>query len=105
MKRMLCSLLSLLLLTAAAEEIEPVDAPLIHTDEIPLAVDISPVITFQTDEAGVFAVVTVEPLAASEELPTQEEEIESEEPAAFLITTYSTSHSITYILTPRGEPN
>lgn len=109
---MICSLLSLLLLTAAAEEIENVDAPLIHGEDLPLAVDISPVIRFETDETGVFAVVTVESLASSEEitaLPTLEEEIESEEPpAAFIITSSFTSHSVTYTLTPiptEGETN
>ena len=104
MKRMICSLLSLFLLTAAAEEIETVDAPLIHTDELPLAVDISPVITFQTDETGVFAVVTVEPLDSSEEVPEPEETTQP----AFIITSLFTSHSITYTLTPyhpEGEPN
>lgn len=109
MKRMICSLLSLFLLTAAAEDIGTVDAPLIHSEDLPLAVDISPVITFQTDETGVFAVVTVEPLASSEEIATLEEEIEPEEPPAFIITSSSTPHSITYTLTPvkipEGEPN
>ena len=108
MKRMLCSLLSLLLLTAVAEEIETVDAPLIQAEEVPLAVDISPVIRFETDETGVFAVVTVEPLASSEELVTflvPEEEIEEAEPPAYIITSSFTSHSITYTLTPIGDPN
>lgn len=99
---MICSLLSLFLLTAAAEEIENVDAPLIHSEDLPLAVDVSPVIRFETDEAGVFAVVAVEPLASSEELPVPEPT-----PAAFIITSSFTSRSITYTLTPipGGEPN
>lgn len=105
MKRMICSLLSLFLLTAAAEEIEPVDAPLIHSEEMPLAVDISPVITFQTDETGVFAVVTVQPLPSSEELPIPADEMTTEERPTFIITSSFTSQSITYTLTPKGEPN
>lgn len=138
MKRTLLLILSLFLLTAQAEEI---DSPLVHAEEYPSGLvvdeeilDISPVITFQTDEAGVFAVVV---LSSSEELPTPdpsitpapsiiptvdevEEETEepetvevepeeiseaepeetAEEPAAFLVTTHSTPHSITYTLTP-----
>ena len=110
MKRMVCSLLSLLLLTAATEDIGTVDAPLIHTDEIPLAVDISPVIRFETDETGAFAVVTVEPLASSEEittLPIIEDEETPEERPAFIVASSSTYHSLTYTLTPvsEGEPN
>ena len=139
MKRTLLLILSIFLLTAQAEEI---DTPLVHAEEYPsgfvadedvLAVDISPVITFQTDEAGVFAVVV---LSSSEELPTPDpsitpapsiiptvDEVEEEteepetvevepeeiseaepeetakEPAAFLVTTHSTPHSITYTLT------
>ena len=121
MKRILLLILSLFLLTAQAEEI---NSPLVHAEEMPLAVDISPVITFQTDEAGVFAVVV---LSSSEELPTPdpsvtpapsiiptvdevEEETEepetveaeetAEEPAAFIISTRSTSRSLIYTLTP-----
>lgn len=113
MRRMACALLLIILLTAQAEEI---DSLLVHTDELasgfvveesePLAVDISPVIRFETDETGVFAVVTVEPLASSEELDTlsiPEDENEPEEPAAFTITSSFTSHSVTYTLTPIGE--
>ena len=121
MKRALLLILSLILLTAQAEEI---DSLLVHAEEMSLAVDISPVITFQTDEAGVFAVVV---LSSSEELPTPdpsvtpapsiiptvdevEEETEKpeiveieetvEEPAAFIISTRSTSRSLVYTLTP-----
>ena len=100
---MLCSLLSLLLLTAAAEEIDTVDAPLIHAEEMPLAVDISSVIRFETDETGVFAVVITEPLVSSEELPISEKP-----PVAFMLTTTIADHSITYTLTPyhpEGEAN
>lgn len=100
---MLCSLLSIFLLTAAVEEIENVDAPLIHSEDLPLAVDISPVIRFETDETGVFAVVTVQPSASSEEittLPALEDVIEPEEPVAFFITSSFTDHSIKYTLTP-----
>lgn len=74
--------------------------------------DISPVITFQTDEAGVFVVVV---LSSSEELSTPtpsdtpapskepetvEAEETAEEPAAFIISTRSTSRSLIYTLTP-----
>ena len=118
MKRTLLLILSIFLLTAQAEEI---DTPLVHAEEYPsgfvadedvLAVDISPVITFQTDEAGVFAVVV---LSSSEELPTPDPsvtpapfveletvEVEEtvEEPATFIISTRSTSRSLIYTLTP-----
>ena len=118
MKRTLLLILSLLLLTAQAEEI---DSPLVHVEDMPLAVDISPVITFQTDEAGVFAVVVLSstevlptpapPSPAPSEEPEMEEveeeigEAEPEEtveavPASFLVTTHSTPHSITYTFTP-----
>lgn len=108
MRRMVYALLSIFLLTAQAEEI---DSLLAHTDEMssgfvveenePLAVDISPVIRFETDETGVFAVVTVQPLASSEEITVPEEEL-----GAFIMTSSFTSHSITYTLTPiEGEPN
>lgn len=122
MKRTLLLILSIFLLTAQAEEI---DSPLVHADEMAsafVAVDISPTITFQTDEAGVFAVVV---LSSSEELPTPdpsitpapfvelgivevvEEMVEqdetAEEPAAFILSTRSTSRSLIYTLTPIGE--
>ena len=135
MKRTLLLILSLFLLTAQAEKI---DSPLVHAEEYPsgfvvdeeiMALDISPVITFQTDETGVFAVVT---LASSEELSTPapalstpapfvtpdiSEELETveaeeavEEPAAFIISTRSTSRSLIYTLAPvlppeEGEQN
>ena len=105
MKRTLLLILSIFLLTAQAEEI---DSPLVHADEMAsefVAVDISPVITFQTDEAGVFAVVV---LSSSEELPTPTPSDTpapsiiptAEEPAAFIISTRSTSRSLVYTLTP-----
>ena len=125
MKRTLLLILSFFLLTAQAEGI---DSPLVHTDEMAsefVAVDISPDITFQTDEAGVFAVVV---LASSEEFSTpapeplspdpsvtptpfveaETEEAEEpetvEEPAAFIISTRFTSRSLIYTLTPVQPP-
>ena len=58
MKRIVLFLLGALLLTVQAEEI---DSPLVHAEEYPH------VVTFQTDQTGVFAVVA---LSSSEELST-----------------------------------